>query len=216
MAEETGGIASIYRYASRTLDRVDRATRFQYLLGYYAQEAKTDRKYRRISVKVNRPDVTVLYRHGYYPRPDQRALDRRDAVADARIASAAAYPALVTDIPVQLSATAANRPTDSDRGVVACVRLAPNSIWFKDVASRHVASLDVAIFVADSRKRPIGELRKRVDLKLTPENHARLLREGVAFTGTVKTTGQPRYLKVVVYDYSVDRLGSALLDLRSR
>ena len=66
-----------YVYADRAVGRIDAATRFQYLLAYAPLDADWDGTFRRITVKVNRPEVRVLYRHGYYARDQLVPFDRQ-------------------------------------------------------------------------------------------------------------------------------------------
>ena len=79
LAGLTGGQVSIYTYASRAFDRLDRATRFHYVLGYYPANATWDGRERRIKITVGRPGVTVLHRHSYFAREDLVPYDRRDS-----------------------------------------------------------------------------------------------------------------------------------------
>jgi hypothetical protein len=53
-----------------------------------------------------------------------------------------------------------------------------------------------------------------VDLDLEPSTYARMMRDGVAFSAKVDAKGPVRYVKAVVYDYSADRLGTAVAQLR--
>jgi VWFA-related protein len=41
--------------------------RNQYTLGYYTHEPFIDGKYRTIEVRVDRPNIEVVAKHGYYP-----------------------------------------------------------------------------------------------------------------------------------------------------
>jgi hypothetical protein len=49
----------VHRYAQPAIDRIDTATRFGCLLGDEPQNASTDGRYRRTSVRVNCPGVTL-------------------------------------------------------------------------------------------------------------------------------------------------------------
>jgi VWFA-related protein len=69
VTEHTGGHFTGTMRASKAIDAIDRASRFQYLLGYYTSNTTLDGRYRRVLVQVNRPGLTVHYRHGYYARP---------------------------------------------------------------------------------------------------------------------------------------------------
>ena len=67
ISELTGGVATAFRKGSDALDRLDRSTRFQYLLGYYPANTNWDGKFRKLTVTVKRPGVTVLYRPASTP-----------------------------------------------------------------------------------------------------------------------------------------------------
>lgn len=211
-AEQTGGVASTYEYAAKALDRIERATRFQYILGYYPKNAQLKGDYRRITIQVSRPEVRVLYRHGYYARNEPIGLDRREYVTGARIEAAASYRAVIRDIPIALSASAV-QARGQTHDVRAVVRVPAEAITFSERDGRHIASLDVALFVGARNERQIGELRKRVDLQLKDENYAAMLNEGLTFSATVTVTGEPRHVKAVVYEYTSDRLGTGVFQL---
>jgi VWFA-related protein len=66
VADRTGGQAWAFQAGDHALTRLDRATRFQYLLGYVPSNAEWDGEYRKITVEVNRRRVKVLHRHGYF------------------------------------------------------------------------------------------------------------------------------------------------------
>ncbi len=213
LAGLTGGQVSIYKYASRAFDRLDRATRFHYVLGYYPANATWDGSDRRIKVTVRRPGVTVLHRHSYYAREDLVPYDRREFLTHSRIASAGAYRLPVSDVGVTLSASSVEKRQNPWQASVKVI-VDPATIAFAEADGRHVASIDIAVFVGGRNQRQVGEVRKRVDLKLLPESYSRLNQDGVSFTATIDLTAPARYVKAVVYDYAADRLGSAVTELR--
>jgi len=100
IAEFSGGQFSGASYANDALARIDAATRFNYVLGYKPTKPELDGKFRKISVKVNRPGVTVLYRHGYSADEDARPLDLRTLLTTSRLASAASGDQQSTDIKI--------------------------------------------------------------------------------------------------------------------
>jgi hypothetical protein len=82
------------------------------------------------------------------------------------------------------------------------------------VDGRHVADLDLVVYVADDKERLIKESRHKVDLKLKDENYQRYLRDGIPFDVTMRAAQPPKYVKVIVYDYVADLLGSAIVKLK--
>jgi VWFA-related protein len=49
--------------------KITEQVRNQYTVGYYSQEPMLDGKYRKIDVRVLRPNLSVIAKDGYYPRP---------------------------------------------------------------------------------------------------------------------------------------------------
>ncbi|HUJ30933.1 MAG TPA: VWA domain-containing protein [Candidatus Acidoferrum sp.] len=69
MAEDTGGREIEVRSQKsleKAFDQISEELRSQYLIGYYPTNAKRDGTFRKIKVDVNRPDVKLLARRGYY------------------------------------------------------------------------------------------------------------------------------------------------------
>jgi VWFA-related protein len=62
----TGGRFVTQNMASDVLPEVFRESGSYYVLGFQPSYAKNDGRFRRIAVKVNRPDVTIQSRGGYY------------------------------------------------------------------------------------------------------------------------------------------------------
>lgn len=208
IAQRTGGLASVFDYAAPALDRVERSTRFTYLLGYHPKSSNWDGKPRRIEVKVNRKNVTVLYRHEYYARKESRPYDYRERLTEARIAGARNYRSAVTDIPLKLAATLKENRGGKTK-VDVQLTVDASRVRFSESDGRHAASIEIALFVAAGSGRQIGTVRKRIDLKLTPANYEALRRDGIAFAAVVDASDRARYVKAVVYDYTADRVGSA-------
>jgi Ca-activated chloride channel homolog len=70
LAAETGGVAYFIRDV-KTLDQtytqLEKDLRSQYLIAYNTESMKTDKKYRTVEVKVDRPDARVRTIRGFLP-----------------------------------------------------------------------------------------------------------------------------------------------------
>jgi hypothetical protein len=66
----------------------------------------------------------------------------------------------------------------------------------------------VAIFALDRRQRPVGELRQRLDLSYEDARLAEVRRTGLAVSFSVPTKAAATDLKMVVYDFPGDLIGS--------
>jgi VWFA-related protein len=212
-AEETGGTYSSTSYAKDFVNRLDDATRFQYVLGYAPSNTRLDNKFRQIRVSViGRPGVQVLYRHGYFASQQLPPLDRRRVFSYSRVTTAAGYATEVHDI--GLTATAENiTGADGSRTVKVQVKIKPDRLSFKDVDGKKAGSIDVAIFCSDDRQRLIGQAWNVAELQMTPAAFERFMAAGVTYTESVKVNTVARYVKIVVYDYGADVVGSAVVKI---
>jgi VWFA-related protein len=69
MADETGGrVIEVHnnRSLEQAFDELSDELRQQYVLGYYPTNPKRDGSFRKIKLEVNRPDLRILCRRGYY------------------------------------------------------------------------------------------------------------------------------------------------------
>ncbi len=209
----TGGLASSNAYADRAASRLDASTRFQYLLGYSPSNGDWDGGYRRIRVEVNRPDVTVGFRHGYYANEQLVPYDRRKFMTYSRIAAAGYYDEELHDIRTALRVST----TGAEAGpgeVVADLSIDISRVAFTDVDGLRTASLEVAIFCGDESEDLVGQLWQTVALKLEDETYRNALRDGFAHQATVAVAARPRFVKAVVYDHLADVVGSATANVR--
>jgi len=215
VARLTGGLASFYRYASTAVRRLDEATRFSYSLGYYPSNNLWDGEYRRIRVEVKRAGATVHFRQGYFARHDLVPYERRRFLTYSRVLSAGAWALPIRDIPVSVAPRVEGPTPDSGAfDVEVYVTIDPKAILFREEQDRHVASLDVAVFVAEANESVVGETWETINLRLGEDSYARLAREPLVYTARMKTAVSPRHVKAVVYDYAADRLGTATARIR--
>jgi hypothetical protein len=213
LSDLTGGQTTAFQNGTTFFDRIDRTTRSGYLLGYYPSNSTWDGRYRRVSVKVNRPGVTVLFRHGYYVEQQIVSRDRRQFLTYSRIASAGGSAQEVPDLKVTAEASVI-KGEGAAREVSVDVMLDPSRVSFKIADDRHVAAIDIAFFCGDARQNLVGELWQKIDLKLTGESYQRMMREGISYTARIPVKGDARYVKVVVYDYGADLVGTAVAKLQ--
>jgi hypothetical protein len=214
IAEQTGGIASTTAYAATGLDRIDKSTRAGYLLAYYPANTDWNGKYRKIEVKVTRPGLKVLFRHGYYGSEKLVPLDRRSFLSYNRIASAAAEGLEQKDLAVRAASKVLSAGGQSAVSVEVMVDL--RGVDFLVAKGRRNAFLHVAVFCADDHENPIGEVWQKADLALKEETYRRLVNDGYVHRVQVPLKGKAKlaWVKAVVYDYAGDAVGSAVVRVK--
>ena len=209
LAGDTGGRAFLdSNDFGKVFTGVQQDTSLYYLLGYHSTNSARDGRFRRITVRVNRPGVKIDFRRGYYAPADfqHSTRDDRERQLDEELAS----DLPTTDLPVYLSA-AYFRIADRKFYVPVSVVVPGSQIPFTHNNDQDRATLDVLGIVTDPEKRPVGQIRDTVKLAL---NASQLVqRKNVQYnTGFVLPPGT-YHLKFVVRENQSGRLGSFETDL---
>ena len=141
------------------------------------------------------------------------ALDRRRALTYNRVASAVNYPQDIRDLDLALKTSevkGSGRVPDFlvDLTIgIAKIGLAPED-------GRHKGGLDIAVFCQNANGDGVGDLWQKMDLNLSETTYQRMLRDGLPYSGRVIVTGLVKHVKVVVYDYATDRVGTITRQVR--
>jgi hypothetical protein len=194
------------------LAAMDVAARFQYTLGYYSSRRETNGDYRQIEVRTSRRDVTLRHRGGYYARPPLPALGKRETLSYARISRAFQYAPPIDDIKVSGRATLSPIASGA-RQVAAEVAIDTTRLALAVVNGRHVGSVEVAVFALDNRQRQVADLWQRVELDLSQATYQKFAAGGIPYSATLQVpeSSQVQAVKIVVYDYAADLIGSVVL-----
>jgi VWFA-related protein len=212
LARSTGGLAALYQRGRAALDRLSHATAFSYLLGY-APAADWDGSYRRIDVRVNRRDAETHFRRGYFAQRDLAPYEPGRILTEARIMSAASSATWLRDLPVTLSRQDDGRIQPA-RPFLVSLHIDASRLAFAEADGDYRASVHVALFGVDNRENPVGEFRDSLELALSAEQYREALATGLTRTIALTVSARPRFVKVVVYDPTADRLGTDSLLVR--
>jgi hypothetical protein len=209
LAGDTGGKAFLdSNDFSRVFTGVQQDSSVYYLLGYHSNNSARDGRFRRITVKINRPGLKLDFRRGYYAPADfqHSTRDDRERQLDEELASDLS----TTDLPVYLSA-AYFRIGDRKFYVPVSLVVPGSQIPFTHNNDQDKATLDVLGIVTDTEKRPVGQIRDTVKLALSTTQLVQ--RKNVQYNnGFVLPPGQ-YHVKFVVRENQSGRLGSFETDL---
>src|SRR3984957_16581755 len=209
LAGDTGGRAFLdSNDFGRVFTGVQQDTSLYYLLGYHSSNSARDGRFRRITVRVNRPGVKIDFRRGYYAPADfQHATrDDRERQLDEELAS----DLPTTDLPVYLSA-AYFRIADRKFYVPVSLVVPGSQIPFTRNNDQDRATLDVLGIVTDPDKRPAGQIRDTVKLAL---NTSQLVqRKNVQYNSGFVLPPGIYHVKFVVRENQSGRLGSFETDI---
>jgi len=209
LSGDTGGRAFLdSNDFSRVFTGVQQDTSTYYILGYHSNNPARDGRYRRITVRLNRTDVKVDFRRGYYAPADFQHSTKEDREQQLEQELASDLP--TTDLPVYLSA-GYFRTSDNRFYVPVSVVVPGSQIPFTRNKDEDRATLDVLGVVFDSNKRPVGRMRDTVKLSL---NTSQLVqRKNVQYNSGFILPAGNYHLKFVVRENQTGRLGSFETDL---
>jgi hypothetical protein len=166
-----------------------------------------------VQVTVNRPGVTVRFRHGYFAAPEPPPLELEALVKRARIEAALAYEQQAKDIPLQVTVLPLPRMgIQFQARVEVVIDAGPLSMPLKD--GLRTGQLEVQVYCGDAKQAVIGDAGQHFDLSVSEATYEQWLQTGIRRTIRVPTEAPPKYVKVVVYDYGSDRIGSAMVTIK--
>ena len=208
LAELTGGVSSIAEPGAKAMNRLNDVTRATYSLGFYPTNAYWNGAYRKVTVKVARPGTTVYYRHGYYARKELAAFNRREFITSDRLKAAASFRRTINDIRVKLDA-GITRSNDGTFELTVNVKIDPTNLAFQFVEGYHLGKLTIGVFLFGESGKGLGGGEQNADVKLADDVYKKVLGSGIPYKVSFPVPSGVRRVRVVVYDYKADLIGSA-------
>jgi VWFA-related protein len=201
LASDTGGRTTLdTNDLAGVYERVVQDSATYYVLGYSSTNPAKDGRFRRVKIRVDRPDLKVEHRSGYYAESDFRHAgrgDRERQLQDQLLADLSA-----TDFPVWVQ-SAHFRTGENRFYVPLSVAVPGSSLPLPHPSDRSQATLDLIGIVRDEAKRSVARLRDTLTV-----SGADLGRKSVQYrTGFTLPPGRYR-LKVVVRENQGGSFGS--------
>ena len=183
--------------------QVERDTSAYYAIGFHSSNPARDGKYRKLTIKIDKPGVKLEYRPGYHAPADFRHAGHEDRERDLEEQLASDLPA--TDMAVYLDAMYFRM--DENSYFVPVSLIVPGSqIPFVKGGDKDKATLDIIGEVIDDAKRPIGHARETVKLNLDPSLQAR--QKNIQYTTSFNLPPGKYQLKFVVRENQTGQMGS--------
>jgi VWFA-related protein len=183
--------------------QVQRDTSAYYAIGFRSANTARDGRYRKLTIKLNRPGVKLEYRPGYYAPADFQHSGREDR--ERELEEQLGSDLAATDIAVYLDAMYFR--LDENRFYVPVSLIVPGSqIPFVKGGDKDKATLDIIGQVIDEGKRPIGSARETVKLNLESALQAR--QKNIQYTTSFNLPPGKYHLKFVVRENQTGRMGS--------
>jgi hypothetical protein len=210
LSSDTGGKAFFdSNDFSPAFERVQRDTSAYYVIGFRSTDTRKDGRYRRLTIKINRSDVKMEYRPGYYAPADYKHSNREDRERELQDELASDLPA--TDVAVYLDALYFR--TDETHYFVPVSILVPGSqIPFVKGGDKDKATLDIIGEVKDPAGHVIGQARQTVKLSIDQAQQVR--QKNVQYSTGFNLPIGKYHLKFVVRENETGRMGSFEADIR--
>jgi VWFA-related protein len=189
--------------------QVQKDSSVYYVLGFTSNNPLKDGRFRRLKVQVNRADLKLDFRAGYYAGRDFEHLNRTDREQQLEDELAAQLPRV--DVPLY-AGSAFFRQDDSHYYLAVSLVVPGSQIPFVTEKERDSATIDIIGEVREGGKFPVGQLRDTV--KLAVESTRQVRSKNVQYnTGFVLAPGS-YHLKFVIRENQTGRIGSFETDVQ--
>lgn len=210
LSSDTGGRAFFdSNDFSGVFAQVQKDSSAYYVLGFTSNNPLKDGRFRRLKVQVNRPDLKLDFRSGYYAGRDFEHLNRADREQQLEDELAAQLPRV--DVPLYAGA-AYFRQDDSHYYLAVSLVIPGSQIPFVTEKDKDNATIDIIGEALEGGKLPVGQLRDTV--KLAVESTQQVRRKNVQYnTGFLLAPGS-YHLKFVIRENQTGRMGSFETDVQ--
>ena len=210
LAADTGGKAFFdSNDFSGVFTQVQKDSSAYYVLGFTSTNPARDGRYRRLRVTVNKSDVKLEYRPGYYAGRDFEHLNKADRETQLQDELSAELPQ--TDVPV-FAGTAYFREDEAHYYLAVSLVVPGSQIPFVQEKDKDNATIDIIGEARIGGRVPVGQLRDTV--KLAVDSAQQVRRKNVQYnTGFVLAPGS-YHLKFVVRENQTGRMGSFETDVQ--
>jgi VWFA-related protein len=210
LADDTGGKAFFdSNDFSGVFSEVQKDTSAYYVLGFTSSNPLKDGHFRHLKVQLNRQDVKLEYRSGYYAGRDFQHLNNTDR--EQQLTDELEAPLSQTDVAVYAGAHYF-RQDDSHYYLDVSLAIPGSQIPFVQAKDKDSATIDIIGQVLANGKLPVGHQRDTV--KLAVDSAQQVRRKNVQYnTGFLLAPGS-YHLKFVVRENRTGRMGSFETDVQ--
>src|SRR5467141_3214026 len=210
LSSDTGGKAFFdSNDFSGVFSQVQKDSSAYYVLGFTSNNPLKDGKFRRLKVQVNRSDLKLDFRAGYYAGRDFEHLNRADREQQLEDELEAQLPRV--DVPLYAGA-AYFRQDDAHYYLAVSLVIPGSQIPFVTEKDKDNATIDIIGEALGGGKLRVGQLRDTV--KLAVESAQQVRSKNVQYnTGFVLAPGS-YHLKFVIRENQSGRMGSFETDVQ--
>jgi VWFA-related protein len=219
ISDETGGFAAVNSNDFRTgFERIIRENSSYYVLGYYSTNTKRDGDFRSVAVRVKNPGLQVRARKGYVApkgRPPAGTPAPPGIAASVAMREALDSPVPVTGLGITAFAAAMAGATtpNAKASVLAVVEIDGSALKFKEEGGAFVDNIELAIVAMDEGGKIREGVKDTAELKLRPETHALVVKNGIRMTRRLSLPAGRYQLRIGARENGGGLVGSVMYDL---
>jgi len=183
-------------------------TEAYYIIGFRSTDQRRDGSFRKLQVKINRPDIKLDYRPGYYAPADfqhQKNEDRELALNEQLRSDSPAV-----DVAVYLQALYF-RQNDNHFFVPVSLIVPGSQIPFTQVKDQSKATIDIIGNVKNAQQIVVGSARETVKLQL--DANQQVQRKNIQYSTGFSLAPGRYHLKFVVRENQSGNMGSFETDI---
>lgn len=221
LSEETGGFALVNANDYQNgFERIQRDNSTYYMLGYYSSNERRDGRYRKIEVRVKRPDLRVRARRGYVAPRDRdaraaaeaRAAEAKKSGVSPELSEAINSPVPASGIPMAVSA-APFKGTAPNASVLVTLEISARELPFGDQNGTRQNALELTTFALDRKGSVHGLPPSTVQLNMSAQTHDAVVARGLRLTQRLTVPPGQYTLRVGAREQMGGAVGTLSYDL---
>lgn len=211
VAEETGGRAFYDRNdIDAGIARVITTDSNYYTLAYSPRNIKWDGSYHKVGVKLARKGFQLTYRRGYHAIGESPLTEEQ---ASRSLGDALGLDAM--DSRMIVFAASFVQPEAQGQPVTIKYSIDPDTLVLDDSADGNKsAAVAIAAAAWDSERQKVGEVAKKVEMALKPDQYAKTKTLGIPWTMSMALNPGTYNLKLAVIDLKSGKTGSMSVPLK--
>ncbi len=209
LANRTGGL--LFRNTNDFSGAIRTAiddSRVSYALAYYPNHNKWNGDFREIKVKVNRPNVEVRSRRGYFATPDIAVSPKSK---EEIMVDAAKNP--IESAALGMDVQADSVASSDSRQIKTQIKFDPSQLQLAKTADHWTDSVDVKWVQVDADGRVLASTSQTLNLNIPAAEYENFLRTGVSYSGSVKLVNNATDVRLVARDAGNGSVGTVNISL---
>jgi VWFA-related protein len=213
LSSDTGGKAFFdSNDFSPAFQRIQQDTSAYYVIGFRSTNPVHDGRYRRLTIKINQPNVKIEYRPGYYAPADYKHANKDERERQLQEQLASDLPATDVEVYLQAYYFRDDKGSGAPRFYVPVSLIVPGSqIPFVKGGDRSKATLDIIGELKNTAGQDMAEIRQTV--KLAIDDSQQVSRKNIQYTTEFTLPLGKYHLKFVVRENETGRMGSFETDI---